>query len=448
MKFPHPFSRHRIVHSPLCIVHCALCILYSAFILAPVPASGLEIQAHMFPLSCSWIDMNNGGGAPFWDGIVREHPSWFSADFTAAGQGTAALESGHQMAIVFNWGGFAVFIRFDCADEAVARGGAVDMYLSTDESAADCRAIPRHISILPAESDRDKMAENFFGPSVPIEARSSRPDYTKPRMAEERLPGGFAPTGPVNHEFRIQKSGDGKCWYLSAYFRWYSFGLELPFFPKTPRGTRWRFKLIRRAADGSRYVWGADERPFAGYGFIKWPGFPQDFRTIAYKQWISTGARGPMVRATDAAREYWGVSPAEACYGFHVSPEPTFQPREAASDTLFLSACHAPFFAKNNRMLDALVFTSEKGHAPAFDWPMEEKDRFFKTQTVRLYTVKPEIDEMRRRYVLDRLLGREVAPPQASKTSAKQSRPSPVAGDIDAPAGDAPAIELDDEAFF
>ena len=405
------------------------------------------MQAHMVSPAASWIVMNGGGGATFWDGVVREFPSWFSDDFTAVESGGASIENNHKMAIVFNWGGFAVFLRFDCADETAARGGAVEMFLSTDESAADCRAIPRHISILPAEPGRGEMAEDFFGPSVPIEARSSRPDYTRPRMEEERLPGGFASTGPVKHEFRIQKGGDGDTWYVSAYFRWYSFGVELPFFPKTARGTRWRFKLIRRAADGSRYVWGADERPYAGYGSIKWPSFPQDFRAIVYKQWISTGARGPMARATDAAREYWSVSPAESCYGFLSPAERTFQPREAASDTLFLKTCLEPFFAKNQKILDALVFTPEKGHAPAYDWPMEEKDRFFKTQTARLYSVKSDIDEMRRRYVLDRLLGREVKPP-APKPAKKDKAAAPDPGDIDSVGGAAPAIELDDEAFF
>jgi hypothetical protein len=203
---------------------------------------------------------------------------------------------------------------------------------------------------------------------------------------------------------------------------------------------------MRRAADGSRYVWGADERPFAGYGFIKWPAFSQGFRGGAYRQWIIAGARKPAGDATDLVREYWRVAPLEASYGFIDPGVPTFQPREAASDSLFRTARLDPFLASNDKMLAALDYDSGKG-AVAFGWPADEKDRFFSTQASRIYSVQADVDDLRRRYLLDRFLGREVKPPTA-KSGKKDKAAASDPGDIDSVGGTAPAIELDDEAFF
>ena len=151
------------------------------------------------------------------------------------------------------------------------------------------------------------------------------------------------------------------------------------------------------------------------------------------------------VAFTLSRREYWRVAPLEAAYGFLAPSDPTFQPRESASDTLFRTALLDPFFASNEKMLAALSYSSEKG-AVAFGWPADEKDRFFSTQIGRVYSVKADIDEMRRRYVLDRLLGREVKPAEKKPAKPKASAPDPA--DLDAVGADAPALDLDEEALF
>ena len=420
-------------------------LLFAALIVCPA-AQAVEVQAHTTPPGSGWMVLHHGGGVEFWDSVVHEHASWLAEGFKAFGEAASPKESGHKLAIVCNDGGWAVMLGFDCADKAAALGGTTEFYVDTDESPAEGRHPPRHIVIHPAVPESEKMVPEYFGAAVPIEARKRGPDRSRPYMTEEVLPGGYAPTGPVGHEFGVRKGGDPNAWYVSAYFRWPAFGLELPFFPKNPRGIRWRLKVIRRAADGSRYVWGADERPFAGYGFIKWPAFSQGVRGGAYRQWIIAGARKPAGDATDLVREYWRVAPLEASYGFIDPGVPTFQPREAASDTLFRTARLDPFLAANDKMLAALDYSSEKG-AVAFGWPADEKDRFFQTQASRIYSVQADVDELRRRYLLDRLLGREVKPPEP-KTDKKKSAAAPDPADINSVGDDAPALELDEEALF
>ena len=432
-------------HSALRILHSAFCILNSAFFLLCPSARAVEVQAQHVPPGTGWMALHGGGAAAFWDGVVHEHASWLADGFTAFGEAASPAESGHQLAIVCNDGGWALLLRFDCADEAAARGGTTEFYIDTDESVAEGRHPPRHIVIHPADPASVKMVPEYFGAAVPIEARKRGPDHSWPYMTEEALPGGYAPTGPVRQEFAIRKGGDPNAWYVSANFRWPAFGLELPFFPKNPRGIRWRLKVVRRAADGSRYVWGTDERPFAGYGFIKWPAFSQGFRSGAYRQWIIAGARRPAGDATDFVSEYWRVAPLEASYGFLAPATPTFQPREAASDALFRSACLAPFLAANDKMLAALDYDSGKG-AVAFGWPADEKDRFFSTQAARVYSVRADVDELRRRYLLDRLLGREVKPPAPLKD--KKAKPAPDPADLDSVGAEAPNLDLDEEILF
>ncbi len=420
----------------------------AAFLLAALllctSAPALEVQARHVAPGTGWMALHGGGSASFWDNYVSSFPKALTGGFTAYGEAAAPAESGHQIAVLVNDCGWAVMLRFDCADAAVARGGTTEFYLSTDPSAAEGRHAPRHIVIHPADPAGEKMVPDYFGAAVPVEARR-RPDRTRPYMTEDALSGGYAPTGPVGHEFAIRKGAGDGVWYVSAFFRWPAFGLEIPFFDKNPHGVRWRLKVIRRAVDGSRYVWGDDERPYAGYGFLKWPPFTQGFRTAAYRQWIIAGARKPAGDVTDGEREYWRVSPMETAYGFLAPAEPTFQPREAASDTLFCKALLDPFFASNEKMLSALSYSSEKG-AAAFRWPTDEKDRFFSTQIGRVYSVKADIDELRRRYVLDRLLGREVKPPEPKK--AKPAAAAPGVSDLDALGDAPPALDLDEEALF
>ncbi len=436
MKSLYPFHRF--------ILHSSFLILHSSFLLLASHVNAVEVPAHHVPPGSGWMALHGGGGTGFWNNYVANFPQQFVGGFTAFGEAATPVESGHQLTVLINDCGWAVMVRFDCADAAAARGGTTEFYLSTDASAAEGRHTPRHIVIHPADPEGTRMVPEYFGAAVPIEARD-RPDRTRPYMTEDALAGGYAPTGPVGHEFAIQK-GRGGAWYVSAFFRWPAFGLETPFFRTNPRGIRWRFKVIRRAADGSRYVWGAVERPYAGYGFIKWPSFSQGLRSGIYRQWIIAGARQPAADATDSEREYWRVSPMETAYGFLTPSEPTFQPREAASDTLFRQALLDPFFASNEKMLSALSYSSEKG-AVAFGWPANEKDRFFTTQIGRVYSVKADIDEMRRRYVLDRLLGREVKPP-APKKPAKPKATAPDVSDLDSLGDDLPALELDEEALF
>ena len=450
-SIPHPpssilHSAFCILHSALCIVPCALCLVPCAFFLLCPSARAVEIQAQHMPASESWIALMKAGTAGFWENIINEHASALNGDFTAVNEPSNPAESGHQLAIICNAGGFAVFLRFDCDDEAAARGGTTEIYFCTDESAAEGRHPPRHIILHPGDPNEVKMVPDLFGASCVVEARK-RPDLTKPYIEEEVLPGGYATSGPLKHVFAIHKAPKGKGWYTSIYINWSSLGLELPFFPKTARGTRWRLKVIRHAADGSRYIWGADERPYAGYGFVKWPAFPAGFRSGAYKQWIVFGLRSPAASATEQAVEYWRVSPLEAGYKFLAPKEETFQPREPASDTLFLKSCLQPYVAANEKMLAAFVYTGEKGFAPAFNWSQEDKDRFFSTEFRRLYSIKSDVDEMRRRYVLDRLLGREVKLP-APKSGKKAKRAMPDASDFDAVGNEAPEIDLDDEPVF
>ena len=428
--------------SPIFSTPSLLILALSVWLLCP-PARAVEVQARQVPPGTGWMALHGGGSASFWDNYAANFPNNFAGGFTAFGEGAAPAESGHRLTVLVNDCGWAVMVRFDCPDAASARGGTTEFYLSTDESAAEGRHAPRHIVIHPADPEGVRMVPEFFGAAVPIEARD-RPDRTRPYMTEDALAGGYAPTGPVGHEFAIRK-GAGDAWYVAAFFRWPAFGLETPFFDKNPRGVRWRLKVIRRAADGSRYVWGADERPYAGYGFIKWPPFPQGFRGSIYRQWIIAGARNPAGQETDDEREYWRVSPLETAYGFLTPAEPTFQPREAASDTLFRQALLDPFFASNEKMLAALSYSSEKG-AVAFGWPADEKDRFFSTQIGRVYSVKADVDELRRRYVLDRLLGREVKRPEKKAPAKKPAAPDPA--DLNSLGNDLPALDLDEETLF
>ena len=446
MNSPLHHSPFSILHCALCILHCALCILLCAFFLLCPSARAVEIQAQHMPSNESWIALIKAGTAAFWENIINEHSSALNGDFTAVNEASNPAESGHQLAIICNAGGFAIFLRFDCDDEAAARSGTTEVYFCTDESVADGRHPPRHIILHPGDPNEVKMVPDLFGASCRIEARN-RPDLTNPYIEEKTLPGGYATSGPLKHVFAIHKAPKGKGWYTSIYINWSSLGLELPFFPKTARGTRWRMKLIRHAADGSRYVWGADERPYAGYGLVKWPAFPAGFRSGAYKQWIVFGLRSPAASATEQSLEYWRVSPLEAYYKFLEPKEETFQPREPASDTLFLQSFLQPYFAANEKMLAAFVYTGEKGFAPAFNRSQEDKDRFFSTQLHRLYSIRGDVDEMRRRYVLDRLLGREVKPP-APKADKKAKPAAPDPGDIDSVGTDAPSLELDEEALF
>ncbi len=436
MNFPLRHSAFRILHSALCIALAAL---------PAANASAVEVQAHQVPPGTGWMALHGGGSAAFWDNYVANFPKNLTGGFTALGESANPVESGHQIVVLINDCGWDVMVRFDCADAAAARGGTTEFYLATDASAAEARHAPRHIAIHPADPNETAMAPNFMGAAVPVEARN-RPDHTRPYMTEDALAGGYAPTGPVGHEFAIRKGAGDGVWYVSAFFRWPAFGLELPFFDKNPHGVRWRLKVIRRAADGSRYVWGTDERPYAGYGFIKWPPFSQGFRGSIYRQWIIAGARTPAGKVTDDEREYWRVSPMETAYGFLAPTAPTFQPREAASDTLFRQALLNPFFASNEKMLSALSYSSEKG-AIAFGWPADEKDRFFSTQIGRVYSVKADIDERRRRYLLDRFLGREVKP-AAAKTEKKAKPAAHDPGDIDSVGADTPNLDLDEDPLF
>ncbi len=432
-----------LLHSTFCILHSAFCILLSAFFLLCPSVRAVELQAQHVPPGTGWMALHHGGSPSFWDSIITEHASWIQGGFTPVGEAAKPAESGHQMAVLCNDSGFVIFIRFDCGDEAAARGGTTDIYFSTDESATEGRHPPRHVTLHPGDPEEEKMVPNFFGAAVPIEARK-RQDRTRPYIEEERLPGGYAPTGPLKHVFAINKGANG--WYVSMFFKWESVPLELPFFPKTPRGLRWRLKVIRRATDGSRYVWGADERPFAGYGFLKWPAMPPGFRSGSFRQCIIAGLSSPAIGATEETVDYWRVSPNEASYGFLAPKAETFQPREAASDTLFKKSFLDPFVASNEKMLSALSYSSEKG-AKAFGWPQDEKDRFLTTQLGRLYTFREDVDEMRRRYVLERLLGREVKPP-APKSDKKTKPTTPDPADIDSVGTEASGLELDEEALF
>ena len=408
--------------------------------------SAIEITANPTPSGAGWMSLHGGGSVEFWDEKVQNFPSWFNGGFVAYGPENAQIESNHQLAVIYNGVGWDLFLKFDCADPSAARGGTTEIFVCTDDSADHAATAPRHIVIHPAEKDAVHMVPEYSGAAVPVEARK-RPDHSKPYMTEDRPSCGYAPTGAVNHEFKIAESGTRSgTWYVSSLFRWPYFGLELPFYHTEVRNPRWRLKVIRRAADGGVFVWGANDKPYTGYGLIKWPQSTASMRADIYRQWIISGAKGPAEEQTDTAREYWRVSPLEAGYGFRTVPEPTFQPREAKSDTEFLQKALTPYTESNAKMLDALSYSPEKG-AKAIGWPQEEKDRFFMTQIERLFTVKDEIDELRRRYLIDKLLGREIKAPEKKNKGKTESRGigDPDALDLTPDGG---TLDLDEELLF
>ncbi len=409
------------------------------FCAAPLPAAEFQVQPAP---SGHWMCLLQAGSVDFLDTTATTYAESLGTGFIASGNPAAPAETGHAVTAVYNTTGVLILLKFDGHEGEADPGGDIEFYLGTDASAAAARTPVRHFTIHAPEAAAVKMVPEYSGACVPVEERE-RPDRTRRYMTEDAAACGPGPTGPLNRKFNVQWSKARKCWYVSVFLSWPCFALELPFFqPNSERGAKWRLKIVRHAPGGAKYTWGTDDIPFSGYGTMKWPRFGQDTRVAIYRQLIIDGIGGAGASVTGNAREYWRISPKESAYGFLKAD--TFQPREADSDTLFLNARLQPFFDGNAKMIDALAYTPEKG-AKALDWPVDEKDRFFSSEIKRLYSVRDDIAQLRRQYLLDRFLGREVKVPE-KKAAPRKAAIDP--GDFDSIDAGGNAIELDDEAFF
>ena len=106
--------------SPIFSTPSLLILALAVWLLCP-PARAVEVQARQVPPGTGWMALHGGGSASFWDNYAANFPNNFAGGFTAFGEVAAPAESGHRLTVLVNDCGWAVMVRFDCADAAAAR---------------------------------------------------------------------------------------------------------------------------------------------------------------------------------------------------------------------------------------------------------------------------------------------------------------------------------------
>ncbi len=392
--------------------------------------------------SGGWMSLHGGCSAELLDTWFTYSPDLLNADFKTFDETPNPVESGHAAAVIFNDCGLLVVIKLKSAESDLL--GKTDIYFET--GSADENYPPKHVTINPPQRADIPMKPEFFGAAIPIEARN-RPNPTTYHVTEEKIEGGALNFPSINREFKIMRGKEKDTWYITKLIWWNCVAYDLPFHSANNRGiSLWKIKIIRKAKDGTKYVFGQDVKPYSGYAVLRWPKFSNDAKASLYRQLIISGVSGKAGEILSYRKEYWTVSAAESEYRFLKPPYKTFQAREEESDKLFYENYLEKFCEKNNKMIDSLAYSSEKG-AKAFDWPIEEKDRFFKNDVKRLFTFERDIAEMRRLYLLDQLLGRKTEATTANpkEKPKKESTPSVNAFEM---IDDGDMLQLDDVDFF
>lgn len=419
------------------IIACGLLLAGHAGVVQGQTLNATEV------IHSSWIALDGGSTAEFVEKNLRQLSSCLSSNFTVippAGAATRQPEQAHAAAVIYNDSGWLLALRFRASHDP-AGAGKTEIFLRSHNQDVP----PRHLAILPAEAHIPALAPLDFGGAIVIPHRN-RPDPSRPRISETRPADGFGPCGPLDPDFRIMRTAAGE-WLITCFFRWRGFGTDLPFNPATARqGIEWGLKIIRQGPDGVRYVFGPADTPCADYATLAWPPFKAQFRHAVYRNWVLFGLTHLAGKANEGARSSWDISAQEAAYGFRKPAAPTFQPREPASDAAFLAARLDPFLAANGKFLSMFSYSPEKG-SPAFSLPESVKDDFFTREVRRLFTYRDDLAELRRAYLLDRLLGREVK--AAAQPPVPAARHAPAPGSLDALEGAAgDQIKLDEEPLF
>lgn len=393
-------------------------------------------------IHASWVALDGGSTADFVEQNFKQMPACLQTNFTRLPAPAPAAprpqpESDHAVAVLYNGSGWLLALRFRAGHDP-ARFGKTELYLRSHNPDVP----PRHLVLMPADDRIPAMAPLDFGGAIVIPHRN-RPDPSRPYIRETRLASGFGPCGPLNHEFKIMKTAAGER-LITCLFRWKGFGTDLPFNLETTRqGIDWGIKIIRHGPDGVKYVFGPSDAPYREYATLAWAPFKAAFRHGVYHNWVLFGLSHLSGQVSEGARSDWEISAAEAAYGFRQPATPTFQPREPASDRAFLAARLGPFLAANEKFLSMFAYSSETG-SPSYRLPENAKDDFFTKEVRRLFAYRGDLADLRRAYLLDRLLGRDVKAP--APVPAKKA-PAPATWDsLDDDGG--PQLKLDEDPLF
>ena len=423
---------------PLLIITCGILLAGRAPVVQGQTLKAMEV------IHSSWMALDGGSTAGFVGQNFQQLPACLHSNFTlipapAPAASRPQPESAHTAAVIYNDSGWLLALRFR-ADHDPARSGKTEIFLRSHNPDVP----PRHLMILPADEHIPAMAPLDFGGAIVIPHRD-RPNPSRPYLSETRLAAGFGPCGPLNREFKIMQTAAGER-LITCFFRWKGFGTDLPFNLDSARqGIDWGIKIIRHGPDGASYVFGPSDAPFTEYATLSWPPFKATFRHAVYRNWVLFGLTHLAGQVNEGAGSYWEISAAEAAYGFRQPAAPTFQPREPASDRAFLAARLGPFLAANQKFLSMFAYSPEKS-SPSFSLPENAKDDFFTKEVRRLFTYRGDLADLRRAYLLDCLLGREVKSDVKTPVPEKQT-PAPVTWDsLDGGGGD--QLKLDEEPLF
>ncbi len=201
----------------------------------------------------------------------------------------------------------------------------------------------------------------------------------------------------------VFRSGDDGGWQLTFEIPWWWYG-------GAPASARWRLKLSLN----DKVLWS---------GSVSWPkmwrtkedGLTQD-EILLQAELQNHDVHARYIRVRDQSLFRFKSSYEERHYGFVDSPE-YFAAGSLASDTFFLDKFLNPLFEKN-RNLEEVVVSSGKDVASKFFSSPPAVRRQISERLDALRYVRREIDEMRRDYLLDMLLGRESKATAVRETSA------------------------------
>ncbi len=368
------------------------------------------------PDSGGWMDLLGGSSLEKVEQLAKARADALDLHFTRFGvAGADDAEPKPGVLVSFNDTGWLMVIRLEGGEQRQAPGGKLELYLTTDAAAtADPRVPHRLILDFDDLGFTGKMAPNYMGAALVIEERNTR--ITGLRLVQAHLMSEGRDYRPLRVDFKtFARAGGGH--YITFFFPWGSFSDCLPIAER--KGVDWRFKIVRTAPDGAQFVWGENPHPYAGYGILRWPVFREDFQANLYRQWLTAGYGNEYVDQKGGLQSLWTVSAREYDYGFLAVDGPTYEPRNKASDRLFFKTALEPLIIKNQKLAEAVSKPSLSTKPLAVLTLPAPVQKLIYAELPRLSTFRHEVDDRRRDYLLNCLLGRAplLPPEQATKTT-------------------------------